>query len=309
MTNSASHHKVVILGSGPAGLTAAIYLGRARLKPVIFSGPEPGGQLTTTTDVGNFPGFVEEIQGPELMSRMKKQAEKYNTQFIPETIDEVDFSKRPFVLKGASHSVTADAVILATGASARWLGLPNEQRLRGKGVSACATCDGFFFKDKDVVIVGGGDTAMEEATFLTKFAHSVTIIHRKDVFSASKIMQERAKKNEKISFLYNSEIVDVLGDDSVTGVKIKNNKTGEEQTRDVQGLFLAIGHKPNTDFLEGHIELVKGYIKVTSNTKTSVEGIFAAGDVHDWRYRQAISAAGFGCMASLDVEKYLSEHA
>lgn len=300
------HHKVVILGSGPAGLTAAIYLGRAHLKPVVFSGPEPGGQLTKTSDVGNFPGFEEEIQGSELMNRMTNQAKKYDVEFVPETIEEVNFSQKPFLLKSATHNVTADSVILATGASARWLGLENEQRLRGKGVSACATCDAFFFKDKDVIVVGGGDTAMEDATFLTKFAKSVTIVHRKDTLAASNIMQERAVKNSKISIVLHSEVVDVLGDDAVSGVKIKNNKTNEETKKSAQGLFVAIGHKPNTDFLKGHIELTKGYITVTDFTKTSVAGVFAAGDVHDWRYRQAITAAGFGCMASLDAEKYIA---
>lgn len=303
----ASHARVVIIGSGPAGLTAAIYLARASLQPVVFSGPEPGGQLTTTSDVGNYPGFAEDIGGPELMARMRKQAERFNTQFIAETVTSVDFSKRPFTVKTDTQSVTADAVIIAAGASAKWLGIPSEQKLRGKGVSACATCDGFFFRGKDVVIVGGGDTAMEEATFLTKFAKSVTIVHRSAEFKASKIMQERARSNPKISFIMDSEVVEVLGEQAVNGVRIQNLQTKETRDLPVQGLFIAIGHKPNTEFLGDQVELVKGYIKVTDNTKTSVEGVFAGGDVQDWRYRQAVTAAGLGCMAALDAERYLQE--
>lgn len=303
---ASTHHKVVILGSGPAGLTAAIYLSRANLHPVVFSGPQPGGQLTTTTDVGNFPGFIDDIPGPELMDRMRKQASRYGTEFVEEEITDVDFLKVPFTLQSRSHTVTADAVILATGASARWLGLESEQALRGKGVSACATCDGFFFKEKDVVIVGGGDTALEEATFLTKFAKFVILLHRGDALAGSTFMQERVHANEKIKIKLNSEVVTVLGTEAVTGVRVKNNKTGETEEIPVQGMFVAIGHKPNTNFLKGKVELEKGYIKVTDHTKTSVPGVFAGGDVHDWRYRQAVTAAGFGCMASLDVEKYLS---
>lgn len=301
------HHKVVILGSGPAGLTASIYLARANLSPVVFAGPEPGGQLTRTSDVGNYPGFIEDIQGPELMSRMRKQAERYGTKFIEEVVTMVDFSKKPFMLKSANQSVTADVVILSTGASARWLELPNEQRLRGKGVSACATCDAFFFKDKDVAVVGGGDTAMEDAGFLTKFAKSVTLVHRGEQLTGSQFMQDRVRMNKKITVALNSEVKDVLGDEMVTGVSLYNSKTGLTSELKAQGLFIAIGHRPNTDFLEGHVDLVKGYIKVTDFTKTSVEGVFAGGDVHDWRYRQAITAAGFGCMAALDAEKYLAE--
>ena len=301
------HYKVVILGSGPAGLTAAIYLARAELQPVVLSGTEIGGQLALTTEVGNFPGFVEDIQGPELMDRMRKQAEKYNTQFINEEATSVDFSKKPFTLKTNTQIITADSVIIATGASAKWLDLESEQRLRGKGVSACATCDGYFFKDKDVAVVGGGDTAMEEAIFLTKFAKSVTILVRKNTLKASKFMQKEVRENPKISLIYNTEVVEVLGENNVTGVKTKDNKTGEVKTLKVQGLFIAIGHKPNTEFLGNQLELDKGYIKVHENTKTSIEGVFSAGDVHDWRYRQAITAAGLGCMAALDAEKYLAQ--
>ena len=302
-----AQYKVVILGTGPAGLTAAIYLARASVVPIVFSGPQPGGQLSTTTEVGNYPGFVEDIQGPELMDRMRKQAERYGTKFIEEEISSVDFTKKPFSLKTSTQTVMADSVIIATGASAKWLGLDSEQKLRGKGVSACATCDGFFFKDKDVVVVGGGDTAMEEATFLTKFAKKVTIIARgsEGNLKASKFMEERAIKDSKISFIYSSEVIEVIGDNKVDSVKIKNNENGKEKVIKIDGLFIAIGHKPNTDFLGDQLELDKGYIKVKDNTKTSVPGIFTGGDVHDWRYRQAVTAAGFGCMAALDVERYL----
>lgn len=303
------HHRVVIVGSGPAGLTAAIYLARAEMKPLVIDGPQPGGQLMTTTDVGNYPGFVEDISGQELMQRMRQQAERFGTEYNSGSVDSVDFSSHPFTLNLGSDTITADCVILAMGSSARYLGLESEQRLKGKGVSACATCDGFFFKGKEVAVVGGGDSAMEEATFMTKFSPKVTVLVRgpKEEMRASKIMQERAFKNEKIEFMYNTEVEEVLGKNAVEGLRLKNNKTGEETELKVQGLFLAIGHKPNTGFLGDAVELTKGYIKVTDNTKTSVEGVFAAGDVHDYRYKQAISAAGLGCMASLDAEKYLHE--
>lgn len=304
------HGRVVIVGSGPAGLTAAIYLARAELKPVVLDGPQPGGQLMLTTDVGNFPGFPEDINGQQLMAQMRQQAERFGTQFISEEVQSVNFRMKPFKLMTSMQTLSADSVIITTGASAKYLGLESEERLKGKGVSACATCDGFFFKDKDVVIVGAGDTAMEEATFLTKFATTVTLIVRKseDEMRASKIMVARAKANKKITFVHNSEVTEVLGENVVEGIRVKNNKTGEEQELKVQGLFLAIGHKPNTEFIGEALELTKGYVKVTNNTNTSVEGVFAAGDVQDWRYRQAISAAGFGCMAALDAEKYLAEH-
>ena len=306
MAGDTAHHKVVIIGSGPAGLTAGIYLGRAGLQPLLFGGPEPGGQLMSTSDVGNFPGFIEDIQGPELMSRIRKQAERFGVNIREAIIDKVDFTKRPFTLFYGDASVTADCVIVATGASARWLGLESEQRLRGKGVSACATCDGFFFKGKDVVVVGGGDTAMEDATFLTKFATHVTIVHRKNELSASKIMQARAKNNPKISFELESTVAEVTGQQSVDGIIVENLATHEKKIIKAQGLFVAIGHSPNTAFLGGQLSLTKGYIQVTDNTKTSVEGVFAGGDVQDWRYRQAVSAAGLGCMAALDAEKFLS---
>ncbi|MBU0598349.1 thioredoxin-disulfide reductase [Patescibacteria group bacterium] len=302
-----NHAKVAVIGSGPAGLTAAIYLARASLQPVVFSGAEPGGQLTTTTEVGNFPGFKEDITGPELMVNMRQQAERFGTQFVDEVVEAVNFSGKPFTIKTKSQEVSSDSVIIATGASAKWLGLASEQRLRGKGVSACATCDGYFFKEKEVAVVGGGDAAIEEATFLTKFATKVYVMVRKDELRASQIMQDRANSDPKIEFLYNSEVVEVLGDNSVAGLKIKNNKSGEEKELGVQGLFVAIGHKPNTEFLGDQLELTKNYIKTTDNTKTSVAGVFTAGDVHDWRYKQAITAAGFGCMAALDAMKYLEQ--
>lgn len=303
-----THHHVVIIGSGPAGLTAGIYLGRASLEPVLFAGQEPGGQLTTTSDVGNFPGFVEDIAGPELMSRMQQQAVRFGTRIFSEVVQSVDFSQRPFTIHTDKQSVTADAVIVATGASAKWLGLESEQKLRGKGVSACATCDGFFFKNKDVAVVGGGDTAMEEATFLTKFSRRVTILVRGDETSlaASRIMLDRARQNEKITLKYNVSVQEVLGDTAVTGLRLMNSATKQVETIEVQGLFVAIGHKPNTEFLGGQLELTKGYIVVHDMTKTSVEGVFTGGDVHDWRYRQAVTAAGLGCMAALDTEKYLA---
>lgn len=300
------HFSCIIIGSGPAGLTAAIYLSRAQITPLVIAGPEPGGQLTTTTEVENFPGFEKGIPGPELMQVMRKQAERFGSQFVQDSVTQVDFSQKPFTITTPSETYSAECVIIATGASAKWLGLESEQRLRGKGVSACATCDGFFFRGKDIAVVGGGDTAMEEATFLTTFAKSVTVIHRNDSLAASAFMQEKAKSNPKISFVMNSEITEVMGDQAVTGIKVKNKQTAAEQIIPVQGVFVAIGHKPNTDFLEGHVELTKGYVKNSDMTHTSVDGVFVAGDVHDWRYRQAVTAAGFGCMAALDAEKYLS---
>ncbi|MFA5134796.1 MAG: thioredoxin-disulfide reductase [Patescibacteria group bacterium] len=304
------HSRIAIIGSGPAGLTAAIYLARAELRPVVFDGLLPGGQLMLTSDIGNYPGFPEDISGQQLMSQMRQQAERFGTEFLSGEVTAVDITQRPFTLSTSMQTVTADSVIIATGASPRYLGLESEQRLMGRGVSACATCDGFFFKGKDIAIVGGGDTALEEATFLTKFAKSVSVIVRKGEadMRASKIMIARAKSNEKISFIYHSEVVEVLGDRAVEGIRIKNERTNAERVLTVQGLFVAIGHKPNTDFLGNAVELTKGYIKVTNHTNTSVEGVFAAGDVQDWWYRQAIAAAGFGCMAALDAEKYLAQH-
>ena len=302
--------KVVIIGSGSAAYTAAIYSARANLDPLIFGGVAMGGQLMITSDVENFPGFPEPILGPELMERMKKQCERLNVLIIPEFVSKVDFSKRPFYIETTEQkTASAQAVIIATGANAKLLGLKSESKLMGHGVSACATCDGFFFKGKEVFVVGGGDTALEEATFLTKFASHVTLIHRRDALRASKIMQERAKKNPKISFIWDTTVSEVLGDDSVTGVRLKNLKTGEEKVASCHGLFVAIGHFPTTAFLSGQLKLdATGYIATDGRTRTSIEGVFAAGDVMDSRYRQAITAAGSGCMAALEAERFLASH-
>ena len=302
-------HNTIIIGSGPAGLTAALYAARAELKPLVIAGLAPGGQLMLTTEVENFPGFINGIMGPELMDNMTKQVQRFGAVLINENVTSVDFSKKPFTVKTEKESYLAKTVIIATGAEANWLGLPNEQRLRGKGVSACATCDGFFFKGKEVVVIGGGDSAMEEAIFLTKFASHVTILHRRDEFRASKIMLKRAQENNKISFITNVDVIDVLGETTVEGVKIKNKKTGEETVLNMQGYFAAIGHTPITKiFTSAGIEAdAKGYIAVQKHTQTNIEGVFVAGDVDDARYRQAITAAGMGCMAALDVEKYLAE--
>jgi thioredoxin reductase (NADPH) len=301
---------VIIIGSGPAGLTAAIYAGRAELKPLVLAGLKPGGQLMDTTEVENFPGFVNGVMGPELMDNMTKQAERFETTILPENVESVDFSAQPFKVKTGKGEYLAKSVIIATGAEANWLGLPGEQRLRGKGVSACATCDGFFFKGKDVAVIGGGDSAMEEANFLTRFANKVYIVHRRAEFKASKIMLKRAQDNPKISFVTNVAVLDVVGENTVEGLKIKDNTSGAESVLSLQGIFLAIGHTPATKiFAAAGVETdAKGYIKVQNNTHTNIAGVFVAGDVNDPRYRQAISAAGMGCMAALDVEKYLAEN-
>jgi thioredoxin reductase (NADPH) len=300
---------VIIIGAGPAGYTAAIYASRANMAPVMFEGEQPGGQLTTTTDVENFPGFPKGIMGPELMEDMKAQAKRFGTEVFSETVTEVDFSVRPFVVKTAKRVEEARAIIIATGASARRLGLESEKALYGHGVSACATCDGFFFKGKKVIVVGGGDSAMEEANFLTKFAESVTILVRGSELKASAIMAERAKANPKISFVWNVEVVDVLGVEvgHVTGVKVKDVQTGLVSEMVCDGMFTAIGHTPNTDLFVGKLELDKGGYIVTKagTTQTSVEGVFAGGDVQDFRYRQAITAAGTGCMAALEAQWYV----
>ncbi len=305
--------EVIIIGSGPAGYTAAIYTARSELKPLLFEGQQlggqPGGQLMLTTEVENFPGFPEGMMGPEMMEKFKKQAERFGTKIVSEDIVSVDFSSRPFTLKTATDTYQAKTVIICTGAQAIWLNVPGEEQYQGHGVSACATCDGFFFRGKNVVIVGGGDSAMEEANFLTRFANKVTVMHRRDSLRASKIMQQRAMNNPKIEFLWNTEIQEVLGDgQTVTAVKILNNQTNEVREFPTDGVFAAIGHKPNTGIFEGQLELdEKKYIVVSSgSTRTSVEGVFAGGDVIDHTYRQAITAAGSGCMAALDAERWLS---
>ena len=305
--------KVVIVGSGPAGYTAAIYAARADLNPIMVSGTQPGGQLMITSEVENFPGFPDGILGPELMELFRKQAVRFGTEMIEGTVTSIDMSRRPFLVNvdEGRLCIRADAVILATGASAKWLGVPGEKEHWGKGVSACATCDGFFYRDQEVVVVGGGDTAMEEALFLTKFASRVTVIHRRDQLRASKIMQEKARANPKISFLWNSIVTEVLGDASgVTGVRAKNLNSGEEAVLRCSGFFVAIGHQPNTQIVKNQLEMDEaGYIRVKpGTTQTSVPGVFACGDVMDPVYRQAITAAGTGCMAALDAERWLERN-
>ena len=307
-----NHHKLIIIGSGPAGLTAALYAARANLKPVVFEGIQPGGQLTITTEVENYPGFPKGIMGPEMMELFREQAQRFGALTVFKEITRVDFSSRPFKLWSDEQLYTADSVIVSTGASAKLLGIPSEKEYMGYGVSACATCDGFFFKNHEVMVVGGGDTAIEEATFLTKFASTVTIVHRRDTLRASKIMQERAFKNPKIKFIWDSTIDEILGKTEnskkvVTGVNLKNTKTGEVTTVKTDGVFMGIGHKPNTDLFKGQLDMDSvGYL-VTRNrsTTTNIPGVFAAGDVADSYYRQAVSAAGTGCMAAIDAERWL----
>lgn len=300
---------VIIIGSGPAGWTAAIYAARADLKPVLFEGAEPGGQLMTTTEVENFPGFEHGIQGPDLMAVMRKQAQRFGTQIISAKVDSLKQVDGGFELTAAGKAYQAKTVILSTGATAKRLGLENEKRLYGNGVSACATCDGFFFRGKNVIVVGGGDSAMEEASFLTRFANKVYIAHRRGEFRASKIMQERVKANEKIEILFNTEIADILGAEKVEGVVLRDALSGETREMAIDGVFAAIGHEPNVDLVKGLVDLdEKNYIKtIPGSSKTNVHGLFACGDVQDSHYRQAITAAGSGCMAALDTEKYLSE--
>ena len=301
-----STENVIIIGSGPAGLTAAIYAARADLNPIVIAGYEAGGQLMITTDVENFPGFPEGIQGPELMERMEKQAERFGTRIIKKNATKVDFTSNPFTVWVGSDEYKTKTVIIATGASARWLGIESEQRLIGRGVSACATCDAFFFRNKKVAVVGGGDSAMEEALYLTKFAKEVHILHRRDELRASKIMQKRAMNNEKITIRWSTVVEEVLGEERVTGLRLKSTKTGEVFEEEFDGLFLAIGHTPNTELFKDQIELhPTGYIVVHDNTKTSVEGVFTCGDVNDHHYRQAITAAGMGAMAGIDAKNYL----
>lgn len=312
MSNN-NRHKVIIIGSGPAGLTAALYTARANLNPVVFEGIQPGGQLTITTEVENYPGFPEGVMGPEMMDLFRKQSQRFGAESIYQEVTEVDFSSRPFKVLADDKEYRADTVIISTGASAKLLGLPSESEYMGYGVSACATCDGFFFKNQHVAVVGGGDTAMEEATFLTKFASKVTIIHRRDELRASKIMQEKAKKDPKIELMWDTVVEEVMGKEengkkTITGLKLKHVKTGKTSEFKCDGLFLAIGHKPNTGIFKGKLEMDKvGYLKVQSgSTKTNVPGVFAAGDVADPVYRQAVTAAGTGCMAAMDAERFLT---
>lgn len=306
------HHRIIVLGSGPAGLTAAIYAARANLKPVVVSGNEPGGQLTTTTEVENFPGYPDGVQGPEMMEDLKKQAERFETVFKMGNVGSVDLSKRPFSLHLESgETLTTDALIISTGASAKWIGLESEQRLKNRGVSACATCDGFFFKGKPLAVVGGGDTALEEALYLTNFATEVNLIHRRDEFRGSMVMQARAKANEKINIIWNAVVDEVLGDEKkgVTGLRLKDTQNGNMSELAVDGMFVAIGHQPNTDIFKDQLEMDElGYLVVNPGTTyTSVPGVFASGDVADKTYRQAITAAGTGCMAAIDAERWLAE--
>jgi thioredoxin reductase (NADPH) len=310
--NNSSHrpetYEVIIIGSGPAGYTAGVYTSRAKLNTLLISGSLPGGQLMTTSEVENYPGFPNGIFGPELMMNMRQQAERFGAKLLDDEVVEVNFKKRPFGIKTHGQEFRSESVVICTGASPRKLGLRAEQEFAGKGISYCATCDGPFFKGEDIAVVGGGDTAIEEATFLTKFGKSVKIIHRKDFLRASKILQEKAFENPKIDFVWDHVVSDISGNKKINSISVRNLRTGEERRIPVGGLFVAIGHEPNTSIFKGQLELDdRGYIVLTKNTRTSVDGVFAAGDVHDYRYRQAITAGGFGCMAALDVEKWLVE--
>lgn len=312
------HHKLIILGSGPAGYTAAVYAARANLNPVVITGMQAGGQLTTTTEVDNWPGDVEGVQGPELMQRMQQHAERFDTQVLFDHINKVELKEKPFTLTGDSGVYTCDSLIIATGASAQYLGLESEEAFKGKGVSACATCDGFFYRNQKVAVIGGGNTAVEEALYLSNIAAEVTLIHRRDSLRSEKILQDKIfdrAENGNINILWNHQLDEVLGDDmGVTGIRVKSTQDGSTQELDLAGVFVAIGHKPNTDIFEGQLEMKDGYLKIQSGlegnaTQTSIEGVYAAGDVCDHIYRQAITSAGFGCMAALDAERYLDDQA
>jgi thioredoxin reductase (NADPH) len=305
-TVSEDTRKIIIIGSGPAGLTAAVYAARANLSPLMIEGVEAGGQLMLTTDVENYPGFIDGIMGPELMERMRKQAARFGTEYVTDNVTSVDLSGRPLRIHTSSDEYRADSLVVSTGASARMLGVPGERELLGHGVSTCATCDGFFFRGREIAVVGGGDSAMEEAIFLTKFATKVTVIHRRRELRASKIMQERALRNDKIEFVWDTVVTEVFGNGKVEGARLKNLSDGSETELRLDGLFVAIGHIPNTKLFEGQLDLSEGYIVTPgATTETSVPGVFAAGDVVDFRYRQAITAAGMGCMAAIDAERFL----
>ena len=310
------HHSLIILGSGPAGYTAAVYAARANLNPVVITGMQAGGQLTTTTDVDNWPGDAEGVQGPELMQRMQAHAERFNTEIIYDHISKAELTERPFRLTGDTGVYTCDALIIATGASAQYLGLESEEAFKGKGVSACATCDGFFYRNQTVVVVGGGNTAVEEALYLSNIAKEVILVHRRDTLRSEKILQDKIferAENGNITLLWNNQLDEVLGDEmGVTGIRVKSTETGETQEIEAQGVFIAIGHKPNTELFEGQLDMQHGYLKIKTGlegnaTQTSIEGVYAAGDVADHSYRQAITSAGFGCMAALDAERYLDD--
>lgn len=310
------HHPLIILGSGPAGYTAAVYAARANLNPVVITGMQQGGQLTTTTEVDNWPGDVEGLQGPDLMVRMQQHAERFDTQILFDHIEETDLNQRPFILKGNSATYSCDSLIIATGASAQYLGLPSEEEFMGKGVSACATCDGFFYRGKKVAVIGGGNTAVEEALYLSNLAAEVTLVHRRDSLRSEKILRDKLlekEKNGNVTILWNHTLEEVTGDNmGVTGLNLASTVDGSKQSIDVAGVFIAIGHKPNTDIFENQLDMKDGYIKITSGlegkaTQTSVEGVFAAGDVADHIYRQAVTSAGAGCMAALDAEKYMDD--
>ena len=308
MTTPKEARRLVIIGSGPAGLTAAVYAARASLAPLLIEGLDAGGQLMLTTEVENYPGFIDGVLGPELMERMRKQAARFGTEYMTGNVTEVDLSTRPFSIATSERTILADALILATGAQAKMLSVPGERELLGHGVSTCATCDGFFFRDREILVVGGGDSALEEAIFLTKFGSKVTVVHRRDTLRASKIMQDRAFANPKLEFIWNAQVQEIVGDTTVKGLRVQDTQTGAALELGADGVFVAIGHTPNTGLFEGKLDLSEGYIDVEPNTtRTSVDGVFAAGDVVDSRYRQAITAAGMGCMAAIDAERMLSD--